>query len=210
MEFKLGIDVETLSPLKKKLLIALPAIAIIAIFMTLFIMPALEEKSKLDAEVKKQNDEINLLKIHTGRLPALVAENEKLQRRLLELQLQLPEEKEVSDLLKQVSLLGVRSGLHVMAWKPKSKTVHQSKEVFEIPVDVEMRGEFHNFGQFFSSLTKLNRIVNLNDINFKFIDPKIQKGPKGLEVRFVTTTYSLLTEQEKKQTQEKEQEKEKK
>ncbi len=210
MEFKIGIDVETLSPFKKKLLIALPALAIVALFMTLFILPAIEENAKLDAEVRKQNDEINLLKIHSGRLPALVAENERLQRQLTELQLQLPEEKEVSGLLKQVSLSGVKSGLHVMTWKPKAKVVHQSKEVFEIPVEVEMRGSFHNFGQFFSSLTKLNRIVNLNDINIKVSDPKAQKGPSGLDVRFITTTYSLLTEQEKKQLEEQEKAKEKK
>lgn len=204
MEMKLGLDITNLTPLKKGLLIALPSLAIVALFLTLFIFPAMEENAKLKAEVQKQNDEINLLKRHSERLPTLIAENEKLQRRLSELQMQLPEEKEVSGLLKQVSILGVKSGLHVMTWKPKVRTIHASKEVYEIPVEVEMRGGFHHFGQFFSSLTKLGRVVNLNDINIKATEQKTQKGPLGLNVNFVTTTYSLIPEHEKKQIEEQE------
>lgn len=210
MDMKLGLDIANLTPLKKRLLVVLPALAIVAFFLTLFIFPAMEERAKLKEEVQKQSDEINLLKRHSERLPTLIAENEKLLRRLSELQMQLPEEKEVSGLLKQVSMLGVKSGLHVMTWKPKAKTVHESKEVYEIPVEVEMRGRFHNFGQFFSGLTKLNRVVNLNDINIKMVDPKVQKGPPGLNVNFITTTYSLIPEHEKKQIEEQEKAKEKK
>ncbi len=210
MEMKLGLDVENLTPLKKWLLIILPSFAIAAFFLTLFIFPALEESEKLKAEIQKQNDEINLLKRHSERLPTLIADNEKLQRQLIELQMQLPEEKEVSGLLKQVSLLGVKSGLHVMTWKPKPKTVHESKEIYEIPVEVEMRGDYHYFGQFFSSLTKLGRVVNLNDINIKAIDRKTQKGPLGLHVNFITTTYSVIPEAEKKQLEEQEKAKEQK
>lgn len=205
MEMKLGIDVENLSRTKKILLIVLPPLAIIAIFLTVFIMPALEENSKLKADIKAQQMEIELLKRHSDRLPTLISENERLQKRMSELQKQLPEEKEVSELLKQVSVLGLKAGLHVINWKPKPRTVHSTQEVYEIPVDVEMRGAFHNFGQFFSSLTKLSRIVNLNEINIKAVaDPKTQKGPRGLNVAFVTNTYSLISEAEKKELKEKE------
>lgn len=214
MEMKLGIDVENLSKTKKILLIALPSIAIIAISIAVFIMPAMEENSKLRADIEVQQKEIELLKKHSDRLPTLIAENEKLQKRLAELQVQLPEEKEVSELLKQVSLLGVKAGLHVITWKPKPRTVHSTKEVYEIPVEVEMRGGFHDFGQFFSSLTKLPRIVNLNEINIKSVnDKRAQKGPPGLNVAFITNTYSIIPEKEKqelKEIEEKEKAKQKK
>ena len=202
---KLGIDVENLSKTKKILLLILPSLVIVVFCVMVFILPAMEENAKLKANVNSQQKEIELLKKHSERLPTLIAENEKLQRRLAELQMQLPEEKEVSELLKQVSLLGVKSGLHVITWKPKPRLIHPTKEVYEIPVEVEMRGGFHNFGQFFSSLTKLNRIVNLNEINIKAVaDTKVQKGPTGLNVAFITNTYSVIPEQEKKEMQEKE------
>lgn len=205
MEMKLGIDVENLSKTKKILLCALPSLAIIAICIVVFIMPAMEENSKLNADIKAQQKEIEHLKKYADRLPTLILENEKLQKRLAELQMQLPEEKEVSELLKQVSLLGVKSGLHVITWKPKPRLIHPTQEVYEIPVEVEMRGGFHNFGQFFSSLTRLSRVVNLNEINIKAVtDKKVEKGPKGLNVAFITNTYSIIPEHEKKELKEKE------
>ncbi len=210
MEMKLGIDIENLSRFKRILLIILPSLAIAAIFATMYVMPAFEEVIKLETEVNSQNAEINLLKIHSAKLPTLIAENEKLQKRLNELQMRLPEEKEVSGLLRQVSALGVKAGLEVALWKPKAKVVHASKEVYEIPVEVQMRGNYHNFGEFFSNLTKLDRIVNLNDINMKIADAKIKKGATGLNVNFTSVTYSLISEAEKKQLEEQEKAKEKK
>lgn len=210
MEMKLGIDIENLSRFKRILLIILPSLAIAAIFATMYVMPAFEEVIKLETEVNSQNAEINLLKIHSAKLPTLIAENEKLQKRLNELQMRLPEEKEVSGLLRQVSALGVKAGLEVALWKPKAKVVHVSKEVYEIPVEVQMRGNYHNFGEFFSNLTKLDRIVNLNDINMKIADAKIKKGATGLNVNFTSVTYSLISEAEKKQLEEQEKAKEKK
>lgn len=210
MEMKLGIDVENLSRFKRILLIILPSLAIAAIFATMYVMPAFEEVIKLETEVNSQNAEINLLKIHSAKLPTLIAENEKLQKRLNELQMRLPEEKEVSGLLRQVSELGVKAGLEVALWKPKAKVVHASKEVYEIPVEVQMRGNYHNFGKFFSNLTKLDRIVNLNDINMKIADTKIKKGDTGLNVNFTSVTYSIISEAEKAQLEEQEKAKEKK
>jgi len=207
MEMKLGFDVQNISNFKKGVLLVLPAIAIIAIFVTLFIMPQMEEHTKLKSEVSAQNNEINLLKIHAERLPTLIAENERLQKRLVELQMQLPEEKDITGLLKQVSILGTQAGLEVTLWKPKARNVHETKEVYEIPVEVQMKGGYHQFGYFFGNLTRLSRVVNLNDLNIKTLDPKIQKLGKELNAGFTALTYSVISEEEKKTMEEKEKEK---
>ncbi len=197
MELKLGIDTANLSPLKKNLLLALPPVIIIALFTFLFIMPALEERKALNEEIGKQKTEIASLERSSSRLPALKAENKRLEDRLSELQLQLPEEKEVSGLLKQVSELGIKSGLQVVSWRPGTRGVHPSKEVYEIPVEVVMRGTYHKFGQFFSNITTLNRIVNIFNISMR-------PGSFGLDVSFTSTTYSQIPEKEKKELQKKE------
>lgn len=194
---KLGIDTANLSPLKKNLLLALPPVIIIALFTFLFIMPALEERKALNEEIGKQKTEIASLERNSSRLPALKAENKRLEDRLSELQLQLPEEKEVSGLLKQVSELGIKSGLQVVSWRPGTRGVHPSKEVYEIPVEVVMRGTYHKFGQFFSNITTLNRIVNIFNISMR-------PGSFGLDVSFTSTTYSQIPEKEKKELQKKE------
>ncbi len=204
MDMKLGINVqalnaklEVLSPLKKNLALALPPVLIVAVLFSLLIKPALEEKKMLEDEIDKQKGEISILERNSAKLPALKAENKKLESRLADLQLQLPEEREVSGLLKQVSELGIKSGLQVVSWKPGNKSVHASKEVYEIPVEVAMRGTYHKLGQFFGNVTMLSRIVNISNVNMK-------PGGGGLDVSLTAMTYSPISEKEKKELQKKE------
>ncbi len=208
MALKIGFDIENLSPSKKKLLLVLPALLTTVLFAVFFIMPAVEERSKLSVEVDKQNKEIQTAQKNAEKLPALMAENERLKSKLFELQLQLPEEKEVSGLLRQVSELGIKSGLQIVSWRPREKSVHPSKEVYEIPVDIEMRGGYHRFGQFFSNITRLGRVVNVSNINVKTIEQK-QKGA-ALNVSFTAMTYSFIPEKERKELEKAAKEKEKK
>ena len=210
MDLKLKIDIENLSPVKKNLLIALPSVVIAVLSVMFFIMPAFEEKGKLSAEVAQQNSDIKAAQQKTARLSKLIAENEKLRNRLFELQLQLPEEKEVSGLLKQVSELGIKSGLQIVSWKPKEKAVHSSREVYEIPVDVEMHGNYHRFGQFFSNINKLSRVVNIANINMRPVEQKQRKNGAGLSVSFTGMTYSLIPEKERKEIEKAEKEKKEK
>ncbi len=217
MKFNFRLDIENMPPLNRRLLLILPSLIIIALSVYFFIMPLFEEQKMLSEEVKKQQDDISIAQQKTAKLPALIAENRRLQDKLTELQMQLPEEKEVSPLLRQVSLLGIRSGLEVLLWKPKEKSVHASKQVFEIPVEVEMRGAYHNFGQFFSGIIKLSRIVNMPDMKIVITtDPKLQKKQKkdkkdksALKASLIAKTYSIITEKDKKELEAAEKEKKK-
>lgn len=208
MALKLGFDIETLPPTKKKLLFVLPPLIIVVLFAVLLIKPAFEEKKRLSEEVEKQSNEIQIAMRNAAKLSTLTAENERLRNKLFELQMQLPEEREISGLLRQVSELGIKSGLQIVSWKPGNKTIHPSKEIYEIPVGVEMRGNYHRFGQFFSSITKLNRIVNISNINMKTIDQK--QNAAVLNVSFTAMTYSFIPEKERKEMEKTAKEKEKK
>ncbi len=204
---KIDFSTENLTPVQKKLLLIVPPLIIVGLAVVFIVMPSLEKIDALSAEVQKQNNDIRIAQQTAGKLSTLVAENERLKARLSELRLQLPEEKEVSGLLKQVSELGVTSGLQVMLWKPKDKVVHSSKEIYEIPVDVEMRGDYHRFGQFFSNITGLNRIVNIANISIK--GQKVQRGLEILQVNFNAMTYSMIPETELKELGQKEKKKKK-
>ncbi|MDX9715028.1 MAG: type 4a pilus biogenesis protein PilO [Dissulfurispiraceae bacterium] len=194
---QLTFDTENMTPGRKKLLLAMPPLVIILVALIMFIMPAMEEINKIETELKNQGQQLALAKQKAGKLSSLIAENEDLKVKIKELELQLPDEKEVSTLLRQVSELGIRSGLNIISWKPKGKNMHSSKEIYEIPVDVEMRGNYHMFGQFFSNITKLSRIVNLNNANIKSLSQ--QKGSANLGVTFTAVTYSLIPEKERQE-----------
>jgi type IV pilus assembly protein PilO len=199
MAMQLGFDIETLTPAKKKLLFVLPPLIVIVLSLVLLIMPSLEEKGILSAEVEKQNNEIQIAQRTAAKLPVLMAENERLQGRLIELQLRLPEEREVIRLLRQVSEQGRKAGLRVILWRPGEKKVHVSGEVYEIPVNVEMKGGYHRFGQFFSNITRIDRIVNISNINMRMAQQEQnQRGVTDLTVSFTAMTYSLIPEEERK------------
>ncbi len=190
----LKINIKNLPPYAKIALSFVPAVIIICVVIFVFILPKSKEIKGLETKISAQENEIAKNQAKAEKLKELTLENERLRKRLEELKQQLPEEKEVSTLLKQVSDLCIRSGLKIVLWKPEQRKVHSSGIVYEIPVKVELSGSFHSLGYFFSSLTKLNRIVNISDI--KLSDPKPEKGNAVLKIAFTATTFSAVPEEE--------------
>lgn len=193
------IDLKALPKYIKTIISFVPALIIIIVVTFVILLPKIKEIKALENKILLQENEIAKSRTKAEKLPVLIAENERLRRRLEELELQLPEEKEVSSLLKQVSDLGIRSGLYITLWKPEQKKTHQSNIVYEIPVKVELTGSYHSLGYFFSSLTKLNRVVNISDI--KLSDPKPEKDVASLKVSFTATTFSSIPEGETVKTE---------
>ena len=191
---KVNFNIKGLPSYARIILALIPAIIISCVLIFLFILPRHREIKALETKISAQENEIAKNQAKAEKLAALTLENERLKKRLDELKQQLPEEKEVSTLLKQVSDLCIRAGLKVALWKPEPRKLHQSGIVYEIPVKVELLGSYHSVGYFFSSLTKLNRIVNVSDI--KFSDPKPERGAAVLKISFTATTFSAVPEEE--------------
>ncbi|MFQ3574311.1 MAG: type 4a pilus biogenesis protein PilO [Thermodesulfovibrionales bacterium] len=198
------IDINSLPKQQKQLLLIVLPILITALVGWFLCYPLYEEVERLQAETLKQQNDIQIAKVKAANLQKVKAEFDKAQAELREIEKQLPEEKEVSDLLKKVSELGTKAELQVLKWKPKDKALHSSKEVYEIPVEVELRGQYHSFGQFYSNVTKLDRIVNVSDINM--VNAGIKARPSDLKLSCIITTYSVLTEKEREEIKKKEKE----
>jgi type IV pilus assembly protein PilO len=194
MALKLNINLKTLPMYVKVILALAPGVIIAAVVIFLFILPKNKEIKELEIKIAAQENEIAKDQAKADKLSQLTFENERLRNRLNELKQQLPEEKEVSTLLKQVSDLCIRSGMKVGLWKPEQRKTHTSGIVYEIPVRVELSGTYHNLGYFFSSLTKFNRIVNISDIRLS--EPKPEKGISTEKITFVATTFSAVPEGE--------------
>jgi type IV pilus assembly protein PilO len=180
----------------KVILSSLPAILISAAVFFLLISPSQKEIKELDAKIDKQNNEIADGQSKAARLELLIQENERLTRRLAELQEQLPEEKEISSLLKQVSDLGITAGLDIKSWKPAPRTTHPSGIVYQIPVSVDVEGTYHDLGHFLGSLTGLNRIVNISDMKLGGPKSKAASAENLLAVSFKASTFSAVPEAE--------------
>ena len=188
------IDIKNLPPAAKGIISVLPAVVVLLVVVISIVMPKQKEIKTLDAKIDEQNNKIAVSQAKAARLDVLVKENEKLIRRLGELKEYLPEEKEISSLLKEVSDRALDSGLVMQSWKPGHKTVHSSGIVYEIPVSVSVSGTYHDLGRFLSSLTKLNRIVNIGNIQVS--NPRNMTGRAVLAISFTASTFSAIPEAE--------------
>jgi type IV pilus assembly protein PilO len=130
-------------------------------------MPKSNEAEILNSKIIKLNKEIVNSEAKIKRLDALIIENTALKRKLARLKEQLPEEKEVSGLLKQISELGLKSGLEILLWKPQARKTDPQGLYVEIPVNVEVLTEYHELGVFYSHISRLPRLVNISDIKMK-------------------------------------------
>jgi len=194
MALKLNIATRNIPAPVKMVLAVIPAAVIALVVIFLLILPKYREIRGLEQKISAQENDIARDQAKAAKLPELTLENERLRTRLSELKLQLPEEKEVSTLLKQVSDLCLASELKIGLWKPEQRKTHSSGIVYEIPVKVELTGNYHSLGYFFSSLTKLNRIVNISDI--KISEPKSDKEHALEKISFTATTFSVIPEEE--------------
>src|SRR4030042_2613731 len=194
MALKMNVSFKNIPSYVKVILSVIPALIIALVIIFLFLIPKQKEIKSLEQKISAQENEMAKDQAKAAKLPELTLENEKLRMRLNELKLQLPEEKEVSTLLQQVSELCIGSGLKIGLWKPEQRKTHASGIVYEIPVKVDLSGSYHRLGYFFSSLTKLNRIVNISDI--KISDPKPEKDNALDKISFTAITFSVVPEEE--------------
>jgi type IV pilus assembly protein PilO len=147
------------------LIAAAPSLLIIALFVFLVYMPKNREMTTLQAKIVKLDSDISNAESKIRRLDDLIVENSMLREKLALLKEQLPEEKEVSVLLKQISELGQKAGLEILLWRPEARKTNPEGLYVEIPVRVEVRTGYHNLGDFLSQISRLPRLVNISDLS---------------------------------------------
>lgn len=184
---------EEISKTNRILLSVLLPLVIIVLFVSLYFLDSIENIKKLQKEEKILKEEIEKAKKIAERYAELKALNEQLKRKMEVLTQLLPKESEVSGVLKRVSEIGLQRGLTITLWRPQNKVVHPSNEIYEIPVEVGMRGKYHVIGNLFSDISGIERVINLKKIELKRGD----KEPTLLNVHLTTVTYSIIPEEEK-------------
>ena len=105
---------------------------------------------------------------------------------------QLPNKTEVADLLVDVSQTGLASGLEFELFKPRAEVPREFYA--ELPINIRVVGDYHEFGDFVSGVAALPRIVTLHNVNIKR-----QEGKKSgrLVMNLTAKTYRYLEDEER-------------
>ncbi len=193
----LNLNLKNLPPYLQVVIKVVLPLAVIVLFVVLIYIPKNEEIKTLQAGIAKLDNEIASSEVKARKLEELKAENARLKTKLAELQEQLPEEKEVSTLLRQISDLGLNAGLEILLWRPEAKKPDPGGLYVEIPVTVSAIGGYHDVGVFFSHISQLKRIVNLSNIALTSHVGK--NNVKMVKADFIASTFSAVTEEKKEE-----------
>jgi type IV pilus assembly protein PilO len=105
----------------------------------------------------------------------------------------LPDQKEIPDLLSAVSSAGRESGLEILLFRQKPERFQDFYA--EVPVEVLVRGNYHQVATFFDRVGKLDRIVNVSDISMK--SPNVEGDTMIVDTACSAITFRFLDEGER-------------
>ncbi len=151
-----------------------------------------EQYAALERVRREEKD----LRVSFEEKQAKAANYEKYKQQLAEMQQtfgamlrQLPNKKEVADLLVDVSQTGLAAGLEFQLFQPQAEV---PKDFYaELPIKLRVVGDYHEFGEFVSGLAALPRIVTIHDIDIK---PIAGQRAGGLVMEATAATYRYLEE----------------
>lgn len=153
-------------------------------------LPTAKQLESLKTKRREVEAKVQESKRTAAELPKFKEEVLRLNQELLVALAQLPEEKDIPDLLAQVSRVGQDAGLDVQLFRPGSERPQGLYAA--IPVQIRAAGTFHQLLVFFDRVSRLPRIVTVSDISMS--DPKETNGRFTLNANFSTTTYRFLPE----------------
>jgi type IV pilus assembly protein PilO len=148
-----------------------------------------KEHDKLSAELEKARKMV-------GNLARLEAEYARLHDQWLSAQELLPENKEMPDLLRQVTTAGLRSGVEFALFEPGAPVPRDFYT--EHPVKVEVRGGYHQLGIFLSRLANMTRIVNVSKLELTAPTERKKgvprrEGGRAREIKNISTVQAEFT-----------------
>lgn len=174
---------------KQRLLILVVIIALIAAgFYYLIYKPNNSDIAGLETRLSSLQSDLQSLRAIYAKLPEFEARRDLLREQLSLMKKKLPQQREIPGLLESISKAGTESGLEFDLFKPRPEG---RKEFYaEVPVDIVVKGPFHNIVIFLDKIAHLPRIVNIT--NFEFRGPVEEGGYVFITGSGMATTYRYL------------------
>lgn len=150
--------------------------------------------------ITERTERFEALELESKKKTAMAARLEEFRARVKELDAQLakaiaqlPDEKEIPDLLSTVSSLGRESGLEIVLFRQKPEVLQEFYA--EVPVEMLMRGSYRQVGDFVEAVGELNRIVNVGNISMR--NPVIREDLVSIDTACTAVTFRFLSEEER-------------
>ncbi len=100
---------------------------------------------------------------------------------------QLPDKSQMDGLLTDINQAGLGRGLEFDLFKPGQETV--ADFYAEMPIQIKIKGNYHDVGAFATDISKLSRIVTLNDLNIAPLNKDVKDSILTMEATAKTYRY---------------------
>lgn len=101
---------------------------------------------------------------------------------------QLPDKSQMDGLLTDINQAGLGRGLEFELFKPGAEVI--ADFYAEMPIQVKVKGTYQDIGAFATDVSKLSRIVTLNNLNIIPVNKEAKDGLLSMEA--VAQTYRYL------------------
>jgi type IV pilus assembly protein PilO len=180
---------------KQKLSILIVTIILLAALHYSFLYsPRADELANLSDSVEIAQNEKMVKTQKSANLLRLRKDLQQLDADLRKAVAQLPDKREIPDLLSGISAKARQVGLDVLLFRPRPEAFQEFYA--EVPVDITVKGSFHNTVSFFDEVGRLDRLVNIDNIGFK--NPTANGDTIVLETTSVATAFRFLDDAERK------------
>ncbi|HLL03681.1 MAG TPA: type 4a pilus biogenesis protein PilO [Myxococcaceae bacterium] len=147
------------------------------------IQKQVEQRRKLDIDLAEKSEIAQNLNERRRELDVL---DQKLAEALTE----LPEKKEIDELLAQINDIGRKSGLEISRVEPGKESVGGGEFFARIPIKMTVSGNYHEIAVFMQELANMRRIVNVNGIALD--KPSLKNEKVVLQSSFIATTFRFV------------------
>ncbi len=155
----------------------------------------LHTRDQLDTLKNVENKEVELKKTferknhQAANLEAYKTQLAEMEKEFGTMLRQLPGKTEIPAVILDVSQTGLASGLKILLFKPQAES---TKGFYaEKPIQIRLRGSYHEMAKFSSGIASLPRIVTLHDIVLK-----PEQGTDKLIMDVTAKTYRYLADDE--------------
>jgi len=212
-------DLKKLSPRMKAVLVFIACLLVAYFYYFFYLQAALEKKKTLDGELIQLKQDVEVKEKIASQKTKFIRELKNLKGTFQVALTKLPDKMEIPGLFESVSMAGRNSGIEFLLFEPvpvagikkeepKDKDKDKDKKpgagekdtgkdtdsgtfYTDIPIKVKIMGSFQNTLEFFDKVSKLPRIINVENLamdNKK--DSKVKEG--SIMTSCVIKTYMFL------------------
>ena len=163
-------------------------LAALLAFELLWVAPQREVLAARRGVLEEKRREAEQARRAEQRLPALEGSVEELETSLARLQGRLPARRDAAALLRRLEVAAARSDLTIRAFVPQAPA--ERSWYAEWPIHLELSGTYRRLGLFFERVARFDRIINLQDIVIRALDPS--RPNETITAECTATTFVVL------------------